>query len=160
MQLEDKIRIISQIVEAVQDLHKCGIVHRDIKPSNILLDKDDSVKLIDFGESIECWEKVKKDNYRRLGATVPYSPLECSVICPEGYSKLKIDNWSVGMVCSEILIGKLPLSYSRCYLENIKRGWNSDEYCPCYDLRVRSPIEAILNPLKVLCLKLLRPQYK
>ncbi|KAG8337501.1 hypothetical protein J6590_019902 [Homalodisca vitripennis] len=38
-----------QILSAVAYLHSKGYVHRDIKPENVLLDKDQCVKLIDFG---------------------------------------------------------------------------------------------------------------
>ena len=71
----EKVNIIAQLTQALISLHQAGIVHRDIKPANILFDDNGNLKLIDFGESIECWEKVKKDNYRRIGATLPYSPL-------------------------------------------------------------------------------------
>jgi maternal embryonic leucine zipper kinase len=38
-----------QIVSAVAYLHSIGYAHRDLKPENVLLDKDQVVKLIDFG---------------------------------------------------------------------------------------------------------------
>ena len=38
-----------QIVSAVAYLHNIGYAHRDLKPENVLLDKDQVVKLIDFG---------------------------------------------------------------------------------------------------------------
>ncbi len=36
---------------AIQHIHKCDIMHRDIKPENLLLDKDNNLKLCDFGWS-------------------------------------------------------------------------------------------------------------
>ena len=148
------------MVEAIQSLHKNGLVHRDLKPGNILFDSEKRLRLIDFGESMECWQKVQKDNYRKVGATVPYSPLECSVICPEGYSKLKIDNWSLGIVISEILNNRMPITYSRCLLNEIKKGWNSGEFFLCYNLRAKNDLHSMILPLKIVCTMLLRLRYR
>ena len=46
-----KLELIKQVVEGIEYLHKKNIVHRDLKPSNIMLDKDGTVKIIDFGIS-------------------------------------------------------------------------------------------------------------
>ncbi|KNH07474.1 cyclin-dependent kinase 3-like protein [Perkinsela sp. CCAP 1560/4] len=45
------------LLESVSFLHDCGIAHRDIKPSNILLGKNGSLKLADFGMARE-WRKA------------------------------------------------------------------------------------------------------
>lgn len=48
-QEEQKWKIFCQIVDALHYLHGLGLIHRDLKPSNIFLDKNNNVKLGDFG---------------------------------------------------------------------------------------------------------------
>lgn len=55
---EDKMRIIRQLVEGVEHLHKLKIVHRDIKPQNVLIDKNGNVKISDMGLA----KKLANDN--------------------------------------------------------------------------------------------------
>ncbi len=45
----DVVRHSLQICSALKAAHDAGIVHRDLKPSNLLLDKDNNIKLTDFG---------------------------------------------------------------------------------------------------------------
>ena len=47
--IHEALRIFSQLVSAVNHLHKMNILHRDIKPENVLFTKDMKVKLCDFG---------------------------------------------------------------------------------------------------------------
>jgi serine/threonine-protein kinase len=47
--LDDALRMARQIAEALEAAHEQGIVHRDLKPANIKLDRNGSVKVLDFG---------------------------------------------------------------------------------------------------------------
>jgi len=48
-ELEIIISIVCQICNALEHAHKHGIIHRDLKPENVLIDKDGTAKLMDFG---------------------------------------------------------------------------------------------------------------
>jgi serine/threonine-protein kinase len=45
----DVVQYSLQICSALKSAHDAGIIHRDLKPSNLLLDKDNNIKLTDFG---------------------------------------------------------------------------------------------------------------
>ncbi|MCR5477255.1 MAG: PASTA domain-containing protein [Lachnospiraceae bacterium] len=49
LSVEESLRIIIPILNALEQVHKEGIIHRDIAPNNIFLQKDGGVKLLDFG---------------------------------------------------------------------------------------------------------------
>ena len=49
--LDQKIvlKFAKQILDVLKYIHQMNIAHRDIKPDNILLDKDNNIKIADFG---------------------------------------------------------------------------------------------------------------
>lgn len=49
MKESDAIKIIAEIIVAIDYLHKEGIIYRDLKPSNVLFSEDHHVRLTDFG---------------------------------------------------------------------------------------------------------------
>ncbi|MCL2577111.1 MAG: serine/threonine-protein kinase [Defluviitaleaceae bacterium] len=68
--LDDALKIASAILGAVRDIHNVNIIHRDISPDNIIICKDGTVKLIDFGaakfgkrDNAQNTERVMKPGY-------------------------------------------------------------------------------------------------
>lgn len=51
---------ISELIMAVDSVHKMNFIHRDLKPDNVLIGKDGHIKLSDFGL---CKQTVKGINY-------------------------------------------------------------------------------------------------
>ena len=49
MEFKDKVRVLKEVAETLLFYHQSGVVHRDLKTHNILIDKNSSVKLCDFG---------------------------------------------------------------------------------------------------------------
>ena len=92
---EESSIIISKILSAVSYLHNNYICQRDIKPENIMiLNKDDlnSIKLIDFGLSVENFEYLSYNDY--CGTYIYMAPEE---IERKSYS-ISVDIWSIGVL--------------------------------------------------------------
>ena len=83
---EEILEIFVKIVKAVKKIHEKNIIHRDIKPSNIIVDINNSIKIIDFGSSMNISEK----NKGYLKWTPGYSPLEMYSLKAESDQKTDI----------------------------------------------------------------------
>jgi len=55
----EAVRIVSRICEGLEYLHRKGVVHRDLKPDNVILCKDGTIRIMDFGIA-------KSEHVRRL----------------------------------------------------------------------------------------------
>ncbi|CAH1396333.1 unnamed protein product [Nezara viridula] len=99
---EDKAaKYTYQVADALKYCHTKSVMHRDIKPENLLLDINDNVKLADFG-----WSVHAPSNKRRTVCGTPdYLPPE--MLDNQTYSA-KVDNWCLGVLCFEFLVGKPP----------------------------------------------------
>ena len=101
-------RIILGICEALDYMHKHGVVHRDLKPENVMVDSEDRVKLIDFGIAM-------KEDARRLTFAGP-SPLlgTPDYISPEQVKGQRGDQrsdiYALGAMFYEMLTGQPPFS--------------------------------------------------
>lgn len=104
LSFEDKIRILTQVLEALHHAHGLEVVHRDIKPSNIHLQPDGSVKLVDFGLA----RMLQADTLTASG-NVLGTPHYAS---PEQLKGEQIDRrtdiYSTGVMAYEMLSGRRP----------------------------------------------------
>jgi len=101
---EPEARIFfDQILLGVDYLHKLNIVHRDLKPENLLLDRNNSIKIVDFGLS------NKYENGQLLN-TACGSPCYAApeMIAGKRYHGSTVDIWSCGVVLFAMLCGYLP----------------------------------------------------
>ena len=97
-------RIFAQIVGAVAYVHSKSCVHRDLKLENLLLDKNQNVKLCDFGFTREY--EGKSSYLQTWCGTVCYAAPE--MLKGEKYAGEKVDVWSLGIILYALLCGELP----------------------------------------------------
>lgn len=97
--------IVAQIAEALDYAHQRGIWHRDVKPANILLDRDGTPYLSDFGLAVhEDQQPLLGDD---LAGTYPYMSPE-QILGQTSRLDGRSDIWSLGVILYELLAGERP----------------------------------------------------
>jgi serine/threonine-protein kinase len=106
--VERALKIAIEILDALDYIHRNGVVHRDLKPENIMLDAEDHIKLIDFG--IAGLEGARRLTFAKLShvmGTPDYiSPEQVKGKRGDGRSDL----YALGIILYEMLTGKTPFS--------------------------------------------------
>jgi serine/threonine-protein kinase len=97
-----------QICDALDTMHKHGVVHRDLKPENVMVDSADRIKLIDFGIAMkEDARRITHVNVTPMLGTPDY-------IAPEQVKGQRGDQrsdiYSLGIMLYEMLTGEAPFS--------------------------------------------------
>ena len=99
----EAVRIMGELLDALDFAHEAGVIHRDIKPANVMLDAQRRVKLADFGVA-----RIQ-DSERSAAGTMVGTP---AFMSPEQISGGKIDRrtdlFSAGVVLYQLLTGEQP----------------------------------------------------
>ena len=105
--MTDIVRIMAQILSALEYSHRQGVIHRDVKPANIFLLPDGSVKVADFGIA-----HIESSSLTQVGSVMG-TP---SYMSPEQIMGLPVDGrsdlFSAGVILYQFLTGERPFSGS------------------------------------------------
>ncbi|WP_294548836.1 Stk1 family PASTA domain-containing Ser/Thr kinase [uncultured Pseudoflavonifractor sp.] len=100
----EALHFITQIMKGLSHAHSRGIIHRDIKPHNIMVLRDGSVKVADFGIARLTSAAQNTLTQEALGSVHYISPEQAR----GSYIDARSDIYSAGVVLYEMLTGRLP----------------------------------------------------
>lgn len=141
----ESLHFITQIMRGLSHAHSRGIVHRDIKPQNIMILRDGSVRVADFG--IACLENSAQTLTQEALGSVHY-------ISPEqargDRTDARSDIYSAGVVLYEMLTNRLPFEGDSAVSVAI-------QHLSSIPLAPREIDSEIPEPLELICMKAMAP---
>lgn len=133
---KEALHFSKQVAKALSHAHERGIIHRDIKPQNLMLLRDGTVKVGDFG--IAALEnEIQDDENQAIGSIHYIAPEQARGENPDARS----DIYSLGIVMYEMLTGKKP--YTGENIHEIALKHMSSDYVPIEELADDVPEEFI-----------------
>ena len=158
---EHRLLLCKTLLHSIEKLHQAHIVHSDIKDTNIMIKKTLTGKLVAKIIDFDCsfFEDNPPETEDDLGGDQVYlSPEACLFLCGEQVKLTsKIDVFALGLLCHQILVGKLP------YFDKSKYDYAHESVLDGQELVVSYYIPAELveimqkmlccNPDKRCCLK-------
>jgi serine/threonine protein kinase len=100
-------RMGARLAAGLAYVHARGIIHCDLKPENIVLSRDGTPKLVDFGAATRLEATIPADEVESVAGTVAYmAPEVLGGAAPDARS----DVYSLGLVVFELVAGRLPFT--------------------------------------------------
>jgi serine/threonine-protein kinase len=110
-ELKEAVRIMCELLDALEFAHEGGIVHRDIKPANVMLDGQARVKLADFGVARVTDDRSSAEKTQAgtmVGTPAYMSPEQIT----GGNIDRRTDVFSAGIILYQFLTGEKPFTGS------------------------------------------------
>lgn len=116
-EIRRRVRIVETAARALHYAHQKGVIHRDVKPSNIMVRRDDTPVVLDFGLARRAGDEAWPTATFALG-TPPYmSPEQIRGLDSPGDGgkrlDLRTDVWSLGATLYVLLTGHLPFAAAK-----------------------------------------------
>lgn len=104
---EEAVQYARQIAQALEHAHTAGVIHRDLKPANLMLTRDRSLKLTDFGIARDTTATALTAAGRTVGTYAYMAPEQIRGKPPVDK---KTDLYALGCVLFEMLTGETPFA--------------------------------------------------
>jgi eukaryotic-like serine/threonine-protein kinase len=139
------VAIMEQLLSGLRAAHRAGVIHRDLKPGNIMRDAGGRIVIMDFGLA----RSLESDGMTKTGAmlgTMEY-------MSPEQALGMELDArsdlFTVGLICYELLTGKMPFHADSAVASLLKR--TQERAAPMTDLNRELPV--VLSNIISKCLE-------
>ncbi|MDB6022488.1 MAG: Protein serine/threonine phosphatase [Pedosphaera sp.] len=111
---KDALRIASLLCDALQHMHERGVIHRDLKPGNIMICRDRTLRLMDFGiaSSVDSKKITLQGVSSTMGTPEYMSPEQVK----NERSDERSDIYCLGAVLYEMLTGVVPFQNDNCWV--------------------------------------------
>jgi eukaryotic-like serine/threonine-protein kinase len=137
----EAVEIMKQMLTGLLAAHREGIVHRDLKPGNIMRDAQGRIVVMDFGLA----RSIGGDGMTRTGAmlgTMEYmSPEQAQALEVDARSDL----YTVGLICYELLTGKMPYHADSAVASLLKRMQERAVPPSDWDASIPQPISELVS---------------
>ncbi|MEL6403476.1 MAG: serine/threonine-protein kinase, partial [Chloroflexota bacterium] len=107
LEFADRIRLLTEVLQALAYLHQVGVIHRDLKPDNALVDSDSNVRLLDFGLAT-LRDQITDISDDTLAGTIAYMAPE---LLQGGQPSVSSDLYAVGIMAYELFADKFPYEF-------------------------------------------------
>jgi serine/threonine protein phosphatase PrpC len=136
--LETVRGMVEQIARGLQAFHRMEMVHQDLRPENVMIDREGTLKIIDFGATrvASVMELLPEQRQHEMLGTLQYSAPE--YLLAEGASN-RADLFSLGVIAYQMLSGRLPYGI---HVARLRRHAELRKlrYVPLYELDRRIPL--------------------
>lgn len=111
--IEQRLRLLREVCEAVRYAHRHAVIHRDLKPSNILVRADGSPRLLDFGiaKQLDPFDASAEQTQSGMRMMTP------AYAAPEQIRGERVgiytDVYALGVILYELLARRLPFDLSK-----------------------------------------------
>ncbi len=141
--LRDRLELFARTCDAVEHVHRKGVIHRDLKPSNILVDSSGQPKVIDFGLALAFEGGAAPGS---IEGTFRYMSPEQLDGDPEDLDA-RTDVYSLGLVAYELVSGRLPFDLEGRTPEEARQMLRSMEPDPpsAFNREVDPALDGIVN---------------
>jgi serine/threonine protein kinase len=123
LSVKDRLQLFRKVCEAVAYAHRKLVVHRDLKPSNILVTKDGTPKLLDFGVA-KILDPIHRSGAQAASSTYVLIGTE-RYFSPEQVRREPVDTstdiYTLGVILYELLVGTDPYDLEHHKKESVEQ---------------------------------------
>ena len=139
--VDEAVEIMRQMLSGLQAAHREGVIHRDLKPGNIMRDSQGRIVVMDFGLA----RSLEGDGMTRTGTmmgTMEY-------MSPEQAQAKELDSrsdiFTVGLICYELLTGKMPYHADSVVASLLKRMQERAAPPSDWDASIPEPVSELVS---------------